>query len=188
MSPSNYARMHHDNLRLEDRYVREVLRRSPVPPRIVDDLWLPARNWSYLLFAGFALFTIATLALLTPYIIETLQIGSFWHSRYGIGLLLFAPLGILLYLYGLITPFYQWYVGLRYGRPAHAVIQRITQRLILRSMHGILEMRGSDGVITAKFKVFTTETNTWIEHVREGDSVYVLLHPKRDKVLLVYGP
>lgn len=177
-----------NNLRSQDRYIQEVLHQYPVAPRIFDDQWYPIKNWIYLWNATVFFVLIALLIYSLPYLRTLIDAGTFWGSPLGLGFVFFVIPGMLWWFFTLVEPWYHWRMGLRYGRMATAVVQRVTARPARTSVRGIWMIYGSHSTFTAVFGAFSHEHDTWVQHLREGDRIQVLLHPTKDKVLLAYGP
>lgn len=175
-------------LREQDRYIRNVLWQYPQVPRVIDDPWYPTRNRLYQFLALCAVSFSIILCGFAADILMFIQTGKFWQSPTVVGATLFGPFTILTLWYVVMYPLYAWRAGLRSGCPAVAVVTFISERPAPNSVRGTWEVRRDDRRFTATFGEFTLEEGTWVQCLREGDRIHVLIHPTWNKVLLAYGP
>jgi hypothetical protein len=185
---SNRSSQSPDTLRQQDRIIRQILWQYPQVPRAIDDPWHPTRNSIY----GFLVVSVVSFSLITcglwSSVFEALQNNAFWQSPIAMIAAFVGPLFIVAMWYMVIHPVYAWNVGLRWGRPAFAVVTFIDQRRTPTSARGTWEVHIDQRRFKATFRQVTLEGATWIKDLREGDRINVLVHPTRDRVLLAYGP
>jgi hypothetical protein len=151
------------------------------------DRWFLYRDREYILVGILMVFGVGLALYFWSLLIggETIRSTRVWI------LLLTSPIMLYGIYFVWIRQTFAWWVGTTQGRMAIAELQEVISRSVEGALRGNWRVYVDGQAHDVRFGVTSRRDKgktTWVQTIQPGDRVYVLLHPKKNKVLLAYGP